>query len=304
MGKRRQISLEEKYNCISAVEKNLKTQAQLCREMGLRKSTICQWLSLEMRTKIKLAFERCEASSKKKLRSSKYFLIDEALFMWAKQRRNEKITNEMLTQAAVKFGTLLNEPGFDPNNGWVDRFKKRYENLVKSSPKKSKSVNSGGSGGGSDDYEEATLKSEEEIVDDIMKRFTVDLSMRENGDDGDDGDDGSNSVNKDAVKQESDDFADDTEAFELDDGNGELSSMHENGFGGESTVDGSHPSSASALIVDNNQSCRSELNRCLSTIRLFYLNQDDNVDALLRYVNELETDVNKRFKNSKALQNK
>jgi transposase-like protein len=298
MGKRRQISLEEKYNCISAVEKNLKTQAQLCREMGLRKSTICQWLSLETRNKIKLAFERSGASSKKKLRSSKYFLIDEALFMWTKQRRNVKITNGMLTQAAVKFGTLLNEPGFDPNNGWVDRFKKRYEILVKSSPQKSKSVNSGG---GSDDYEEATLKSEEEIVDDIMKRLTVDLSMQENGDDGDDD---SNSVHKAAVKQESDDFADDTEAFELDDGNGELSSMHENGFGGESTVDGSHPSSASALIVDNNQPCRSELNRCLSTIRLFYLNQDDNVDALLRCVNELETDVNKRFKNSKARQNK
>lgn len=306
MKKRNQISLADKYYCIRALESNRKTHSQLSSEMGLPRSTIRKWMSKDTRNKIKQAFERCEASGKKKLRSSKFSLVDEALFEWAKQQRNanKKITNNTLTQAAVKFGTLLNETGFDPNSRWIERFKKRYDILVNSSSRKSQATREGEGesideimfGCGNCDGSETIPKSEEEIVEDILMRFRTNLSTQMNDDDTDNG--SRRVLLQAAVKQESNDFREEFDTLEFD--QNENLSMHDNDE--EDTNDHSYPVSASAHIVENNQPCRNELNRCLSTIRAFYLNQDDNVDALLRYVAELEIDVNRRFKNATANQ--
>ena len=127
--KRKHYSLEQKYNAIMAVENNLKSQLDIIKELGAKQSTVNGWFNEEEKRKIITAFQNnIKSSKRKRLRGSKYQDIDESLFEWMKKARlnNVPINGPILMKKADDFAVLLNNQEFHANNGWLERFKQRF----------------------------------------------------------------------------------------------------------------------------------------------------------------------------------
>lgn len=123
-GKRKVLSVEEKFKVITAIE-NGKKKAGVCREFGLVNSTVQTiWSNRE---KILSAFEECSLQCKR-LRKPEWPDIDEALLKWFKQQRsaNVPISGPLLKMKATGIGKLLGYQDFVCSAAWIDRFKLRH----------------------------------------------------------------------------------------------------------------------------------------------------------------------------------
>lgn len=63
----------------------------------------------------------------KRRRTTKHDEIDQCLYEWFLDRRRQdaRLTGYHLSEQARSFSALLNVP-FEPSNGWLDRFKKKF----------------------------------------------------------------------------------------------------------------------------------------------------------------------------------
>lgn len=66
--------------------------------------------------------------SGKRIRVPKYEDVDAALYKWFCEVRTQNVlvSGPMLQAKAGSFGTLLGIDGFNPLNGWIQRFKDRH----------------------------------------------------------------------------------------------------------------------------------------------------------------------------------
>ena len=120
-------TVEEKYQIIQRIESKKATQSEIAKETGIPRSTISRWCSIEKEKIIQAYESNSSASSRKRLRSSKYEDIDESLYEWFKERRsmNFPLNGPLLMSKAEDFATLHNQE-FKASNGWFDRWKSRY----------------------------------------------------------------------------------------------------------------------------------------------------------------------------------
>lgn len=114
--------MHEKFTIVSEIEKGT-SQAEICMNMRLKKSTVCNiWKNRE---KIKNDWKNND--KRKKMRSATHPEVDELLFKWFRQKRanNIAVSGPMLLMKAEEFAKMIKDD-FKCSSGWLDRFKKRH----------------------------------------------------------------------------------------------------------------------------------------------------------------------------------
>ena len=126
MSKRKASTIEEKYEIIKRIENKVSTQQQISEETGIPRSTITRWCNSE-KEKMIVAIEQSQTTSTRK-RTSKSENVDESLYSWFKDQRahNIPINGPILMAKAYDFAALHNEKDFKSTNGWLDRWKNRF----------------------------------------------------------------------------------------------------------------------------------------------------------------------------------
>jgi hypothetical protein len=126
--KRKQISLEVKYEAIKKIERKEKNQMEISKELECSKCTVSSWM--KDKDTIISNYENNIELKRKRIRTSKYEDIEEALFAWLKEKRalNIPINGPILMRKAEDFSVLLgyNLDEFKISGGWLDRFKIRH----------------------------------------------------------------------------------------------------------------------------------------------------------------------------------
>uniref|UniRef100_A0A8D0L318 Tigger transposable element-derived protein 6 n=1 Tax=Sphenodon punctatus TaxID=8508 RepID=A0A8D0L318_SPHPU len=126
--KRTSLSLKAKLEIIDDLESRRKSQAAICRELGLAKSTVATvWANRE---KIKSAIvEDSTPIQRKRIRNATHEDLDEAVYRWFKMARdnNMPVSGDALRTKAKTFAASLGIENFKCSNGWLDRFKQRHD---------------------------------------------------------------------------------------------------------------------------------------------------------------------------------
>ena len=126
--RRKSIALKDKLSIVNDLETGKKTQASICRERNLSKSTVATiWAN---RSKLKNSVEDgTSSSSRKRMLGAKHDDLDSALHRWFVQARERKtpVSGHVLKEKAEKFAATFAIEGFQCSNGWIDRFKQRHD---------------------------------------------------------------------------------------------------------------------------------------------------------------------------------
>lgn len=128
MSKRKALTIEEKAHIIWRLESGEKN-SDLCQEYSIAHSTIST--ILKNKAKIKEVFENDNSFKFKKIRSTEYKALDNALLKWFKLQRNSNVSinGPILLTKAEEFATRLGITDFKPNLSWIQRFRNRH-NIV------------------------------------------------------------------------------------------------------------------------------------------------------------------------------
>ncbi|XP_064414219.1 tigger transposable element-derived protein 4-like [Latimeria chalumnae] len=119
--KRKVITLETKYQIVTAVDANKQYKKQIADEFGISLSTI-----LKSKDKILKAYHSSDfGSARKKLCTAGYKDVENALFEWFKSARDENIplSGSMLAIKADELAKKLGHADFSVSQSWVERFK-------------------------------------------------------------------------------------------------------------------------------------------------------------------------------------
>ena len=131
--KRKSIALKDKLAIVKDIEAGIKTQAAICKDTGLSRSTVATiWAN---RSKIKDSIEDGKTSSaRKRMRGARNEDLDNAVHRWFIQVRERKlpVTSHLLKEKAEKFAAAFGLNDFKCSNGWIDRFKQRHDLKFKS----------------------------------------------------------------------------------------------------------------------------------------------------------------------------
>ena len=118
-------TLVEKCNILREIEKGM-TNKDASKKFGVPKNTISTW----KKNSDKL-FDALEKSSHslKKLRGCDYEEIDQALYKWfiLQRSQNVPVDGGLLKEKAMQFAESFESKNFKASDGWLDKWKKRYE---------------------------------------------------------------------------------------------------------------------------------------------------------------------------------
>ncbi len=120
------LTLYDKLEIIKAVESGHK-RSYVARQYGISKSSISD--VIKKKQKIVEAFEVSNVSPKRKrLRTSLYVDVEEAILLWLKQARalNIPITGPAIQNKGRELATSLGHPSLVCSKGWLHRFKTRH----------------------------------------------------------------------------------------------------------------------------------------------------------------------------------
>ena len=127
--KRKNISLEEKYEIIKDKQKGMSVK-DLAEKYNYGASTICTITKAENAKKVLDALQSGEiASAKKRMRKLEYPDIDEAMDKWYDKTINTTNTivdGPSMKRQAEKFATMLGHTDFKASDGWLSKFKHRH----------------------------------------------------------------------------------------------------------------------------------------------------------------------------------
>ncbi|XP_037529357.1 tigger transposable element-derived protein 6-like [Rhipicephalus sanguineus] len=124
--KRQALSLETKQSIVKDVASGMK-KVSVAQKYGIADTTVSAiWKNRE---KVQQQLQGDAGSlARKRIRVSKYEDMDAALYKWFCEVRaqNVPVSGPMLQAKARSFATLLGIDGFNPLNGWIQRFKDRH----------------------------------------------------------------------------------------------------------------------------------------------------------------------------------
>ncbi|XP_064417988.1 tigger transposable element-derived protein 4-like [Latimeria chalumnae] len=141
--KRKAITLETKYQIVTAVDANKQYKKQIADEFGISPSTLST--ILKSKDKILEAYQSNDFdSARKKLCTADYKDVENVLFEWFKSVRDENIplSGPMLAIKANELAKKLGHADFSASQSWVERFKHRRGIVCRTVCGESESVNS------------------------------------------------------------------------------------------------------------------------------------------------------------------
>ena len=124
--KRKQHTIQTKYDAILEVEKGIKSKSQIAGEIGIPPNTLSTWL--KKKEDIKKVFEsQTYSHSNKRMRTSTYADVDSALDKFMRDARATKtsISGPILKAEAQILANKLGHTDFKASQGWLSRFKNR-----------------------------------------------------------------------------------------------------------------------------------------------------------------------------------
>ena len=120
------VTLVDKYKALKEI-----TEGQSCiataKKYGVAKNTVSHWL--KKKTEIFEAVERNHVSKKRKrMKTATYEELDYAMYKWLQNARhnNIPISGTIFKEKALEFTKSLEIQDFHASNGWVSRWKKRF----------------------------------------------------------------------------------------------------------------------------------------------------------------------------------
>ena len=125
-GKRKRVSLGEKYKAITDLESGLKP-SKVAEKYDVPRNMKSTWL--QKKEEIKSAFKSGEVSSKRKnMRIRQNDNLEKALFSWFKKMRtnNLPVNGTVVKEKAISYAKELQIEGFKASNGWFERWKSRF----------------------------------------------------------------------------------------------------------------------------------------------------------------------------------
>uniref|UniRef100_H3A4R8 HTH CENPB-type domain-containing protein n=1 Tax=Latimeria chalumnae TaxID=7897 RepID=H3A4R8_LATCH len=120
------ITLETKYQIVTAVDANKQYKKQIADEFGISPSTLNT--ILKSKDKILEAYHSSDFdSARKKLRTADYKDVENVLFEWFKSVRDENVplSGPILVVKADELSKKLGHADFSASQSWVERFKHR-----------------------------------------------------------------------------------------------------------------------------------------------------------------------------------
>lgn len=117
-------TLKQKLAIIEEVESGTR-QSEICRKYDLSKSTLSSWLS--QREKLRLEWEKDRNLNRKRVRTTKNDVLDQALLSWYQQQKSERlpIDGPLLLSKANTLCEMMNFPA--TCRSWIDRWKVRHQ---------------------------------------------------------------------------------------------------------------------------------------------------------------------------------
>ena len=117
--------LSEKYKAIQDIEKGL-SKKDVAEKYGVPFSTLSMWV--KSKDKISAAYEKGKNPKTLKLKRAGSKALDKAIFKWfvLAREQNILISGEVLKEKAKSFANELQIEDFKASNGWLDRWKVRY----------------------------------------------------------------------------------------------------------------------------------------------------------------------------------
>ncbi|NXQ37556.1 TIGD4 protein, partial [Alaudala cheleensis] len=125
--KKKSISIEEKIDIISAVESG-KKKADIAAEYGIKRNSLSS--IMKNKEKVLEAVETLRVyTRRKRLRTAVHADVEDALIKWYRiaQRFHVPVNGPLLRLKAIDFAQKLGHGDFKCSNGWLDRFKARYD---------------------------------------------------------------------------------------------------------------------------------------------------------------------------------
>ena len=116
--KRRAIDLETKYNALQEVSLGKTSKVKIAEKIGITPGTLSTWI--KDRIKIEGAFTNSEYGPKrKKMRSSNWEDLDEALDIWLREKRskNVNISGTLLQETARELAAKMGIDDFKGGPG-------------------------------------------------------------------------------------------------------------------------------------------------------------------------------------------
>lgn len=119
------LTFDQKLTILNLLKANDKTRKDIAKEFNCNVSTISRIVKEEEKIK-EMALENGN-TSRKRIRRGNYDEIDQAVSMWFKQMRAKDavISGPMIMEKAKDFSKLLGIENFEPNNGWLGRWKNK-----------------------------------------------------------------------------------------------------------------------------------------------------------------------------------
>ena len=118
-------SIKDKYSALTEVEDG-NTKSQVAAKYCIPKNTLSTWL--KNKDKIFEATKKGSNSKRQRLRQGTFANLDQAMFKWLLVVRSRDVAVSALVfkTKAIEFAEKMNVENFKASDGWLDRWKKRF----------------------------------------------------------------------------------------------------------------------------------------------------------------------------------
>ena len=118
-------SIKDEYSTLKEVEDG-KAKSQVAAKYGIPKNTLSTWL--KNKDKIFEATKKGSNSKRQRLRQGTFANLDQAMFKWLLifRSRDVALSGLVFKTKAIAFAEKMNVENFKASDGWLDRWKKRF----------------------------------------------------------------------------------------------------------------------------------------------------------------------------------
>ena len=118
-------SIKDKYSALNEVEDGI-TKSKVAAKYGIPKNILSTWL--KNKDRICEATKKRSKSKRQRLRQGTFANLDQAIFKWplVVQSRDAAVSALVFKTKAIEFAEKMNIENFKVSDGWLDRWKKRF----------------------------------------------------------------------------------------------------------------------------------------------------------------------------------